>query len=79
MIFVARDEKDQVIGYVQWIYKSGFRKEAVIELEQIAVVQDKQGQGVASKLIKESLTSPVYLLGRYYQLTQHTCGISTRC
>lgn len=56
-IFVARDEKDKVIGYVQWIHKSGFRKESVIEIEQIAVTQMQQGKGIGSKLIKESLAS----------------------
>jgi len=38
MMFVARDEQDRVIGYIQWIHKSGFRQESVIELEQIAVL-----------------------------------------
>ncbi len=55
MLFVARDEKDRVIGYIQWIQKSGFRKEAVLELEQIAVLASYQGQGIGTQLIKESL------------------------
>lgn len=55
MIFVARDEKDRIVGYIQWIQKSGFRKEAVIELEQIAVIQNQQGKGIGTQLIKESL------------------------
>jgi len=29
MIFVAREEKDQVVGYIQWIQKSGFREQSV--------------------------------------------------
>ncbi len=56
MIFVARDEQDKVIGYIQWSHKSGFRQEAVMELEQIAVIKTKQHQGIATKLIQESLT-----------------------
>lgn len=56
MMFVARDEQDKVIGYIQWSHKSGFRKEAVIELEQIAVLKTKQHQGNATKLVHESLT-----------------------
>jgi ribosomal protein S18 acetylase RimI-like enzyme len=56
MIFVARDEQDKVVGYIQWSHKSGFRQEAVIELEQIAVLKTKQHQGIATKLIQESLT-----------------------
>ncbi len=55
MIFVARDEKDQVVGYIQWLQKSGFRSEAVIELEQIAVGQSHQRSGIGTKLIHESL------------------------
>lgn len=55
MLFVARDEKDNVVGYIQWIQKSGFRKESVMELEQIAVLKNHQGKGIGSKLIKESL------------------------
>lgn len=56
MMFVARNEQDRVIGYIQWLHKSGFRKEAVIELEQIAIEKASQRQGIATKLIKESLS-----------------------
>ncbi|HEU5280800.1 MAG TPA: GNAT family N-acetyltransferase [Gammaproteobacteria bacterium] len=55
MLFVARDEKDKVIGYIQWIQKSGFRKQAVFELEQIAVSGKNQSCGVGTLLIKQSL------------------------
>ena len=57
MIFVARSEQDQIIGYIQWIQKSGFRKDSVMELEQIAVHQSYQNIGIGRKLIKESLSS----------------------
>jgi predicted N-acetyltransferase YhbS len=56
MMFVARDEKDKVIGYIQWIQKSGFRQQSVIELEQIAVVKSQQGKGIGTLLIEKSLT-----------------------
>ena len=56
MSFVARDEKDQIVGYIQWIQKSGFRKESVIELEQIAVIKNQQSKGIGTKLIQESLS-----------------------
>lgn len=52
--FVAEDE-DSILGYVQWIEKSGFRKEVVLELEQIAVLPSEQKHGVGSLLISESL------------------------
>jgi ribosomal protein S18 acetylase RimI-like enzyme len=45
----------KVIGYILWSEHGGFRKEAVIELEQIAVSKMYRGKGVASKLIVESL------------------------
>jgi len=57
MHFVARDEKDTVVGYILWLHKSGFRKEAVVELEQIAVLKNHQRQGIATQLIHESLES----------------------
>ncbi len=55
MMFVARDEKDKVIGYIQWIQKSGFRQQSVIELEQIAVFKSQQGKGIGTLLIEKSL------------------------
>lgn len=55
MMFVARDEKDKIIGYVQWIQKSGFRQESVIELEQIAVLKSHQHKGIGTLLIEKSL------------------------
>lgn len=57
MLFVARDEQDNVIGYIQWIQKSGFRQESVIELEQIAVLKKQQSKGIGTLLIKKSLES----------------------
>lgn len=55
MLFVARDEKDNVVGYIQWLQRSGFRKESVLELEQIAVSQSHQRMGIGTKLIHGSL------------------------
>ena len=55
MMYVARDEQDNVIGYIQWIQKSGFRQESVVELEQIAVLEKYQNKGTGTLLIKQSL------------------------
>ncbi len=55
MMFVSRDEQDNVVGYIQWIQKSGFRKESVIELEQIAVLEKHQSKGIGTLLIEKSL------------------------
>ena len=46
---------DQIVGYITWGQKSGFRPEAVVELEQLAVEPSFQGQGIGRKLIKESV------------------------
>ena len=55
LMFVARNEKDRVIGYIQWIQKSGFRQQSVIELEQIAVLKSQQLKGIGTLLIEKSL------------------------
>ena len=52
--FVA-EENNEILGYILWMEKGGFRKEAVIELEQICVKRDYRGQGIGKKLIRESL------------------------
>lgn len=51
--FVAVRNK-QIVGYIIWVQKSGFRSEAVVELEQLAISADFQRQGIGRKLIKES-------------------------
>jgi ribosomal protein S18 acetylase RimI-like enzyme len=40
---------------LKWIQKSGFRKEVVLEIEQLGVSPDYQGQGVGTALIKKSI------------------------
>ncbi|MGH9921223.1 MAG: GNAT family N-acetyltransferase [Nitrososphaerales archaeon] len=47
----------KIVGYILWIELGGFRKEAVIELDQIAVSPDYQGKGFGKTIIKESLKS----------------------
>ncbi len=47
--------RGKVIGYILWMEKGGFRKEAVWEIEQIGVSLNCQGRGVATKLVLESL------------------------
>lgn len=49
--------KNKVVGYILWCFKGGWRKESVLELEQIAVKPDYQRQGIGSQLILESLKS----------------------
>ncbi|MGI0131390.1 MAG: GNAT family N-acetyltransferase [Thermoplasmata archaeon] len=44
-----------VIAYILWLEKGGFRREAVLELEQVAVRPALRGQGVGEALIRGSL------------------------
>jgi len=46
---------ERVVGICLWTERSGFRREVVLELEQIAVHPDHQGKGVGSAIILESL------------------------
>lgn len=57
MMHVAVADENKIVGYIQWIQKSGFRNDAVIELEQIAVLPDHQGNKIGTKLIETSLKS----------------------
>lgn len=42
------------MGYILWYFKGGWRKESVLELEQIAIRPFYQGKGCGSRLIRES-------------------------
>jgi len=55
-LFVALED-GEVIGFILWTQKSGFRPQTVLELEQIAVRPDHQEQGIGEKLITESLST----------------------
>jgi ribosomal protein S18 acetylase RimI-like enzyme len=44
-----------VVGYILWLEKGGFRRQAVLELEQVAVRSALRGQGVGEALIRASL------------------------
>jgi len=54
-LYVARNAQKDLVGYIQWSQKSGFRKEVVLELEQMAVHPKYQRQGIGHQLITESL------------------------
>lgn len=47
---------DDIAGYIIWVQKSGFRPEAIMEIEQLAVLPRFQGQGIGRKLLTESLS-----------------------
>lgn len=54
-IFVAETPINEIVGFIHWSQKSGFRPEVVLELEQLAVLPAFQGKGVGTQLIRESL------------------------
>ena len=49
------EQDNQIHGYIVWTQKSGFRPEAVVELEQIAVHPHQQNKGIGRYLIEQSL------------------------
>lgn len=55
LCYVAIKENETVAGYIVWSQKSGFRPDAVLELEQIAVLPTYQGMGIGKILIEQSL------------------------
>lgn len=54
LCYVAKD-KVSIVGYIIWTQKSGFRHQAVIELDQIAVTPIHQGKDVGQALIERTL------------------------
>jgi ribosomal protein S18 acetylase RimI-like enzyme len=55
MQYWVAERLDRPIAYILWVEKGGFRREAVVELEQIAVGSTLRGRGVGGTLVKESL------------------------
>lgn len=68
--YVAVDGPD-IIGYIHWTQKSGFRQKVVLELEQIAVLPGVQGRGVGRHLIDGSLPLVQEQLGRRGATLKH--------
>tara|TARA_R110001583_G_scaffold22377_5_gene83984 strand:+ start:17278 stop:17739 length:462 start_codon:yes stop_codon:yes gene_type:complete len=66
--FVTESEKG-ILGYIIWTQKSGFRKEVVLELEQLAILESEQGKGIGRGLITESLA----LIKKH--LSSHDCSL----
>ncbi|MEM0365028.1 MAG: GNAT family N-acetyltransferase [Candidatus Nitrosocaldus sp.] len=46
---------EEHVGYILWTEHGGFRSNAVLELEQIAVAKRYQGRGIGGMLVVESL------------------------
>lgn len=54
--FFLADVAGAVAGYIVWGEKSGFRREVVLELEQMAVLPDFRSNGVGKALIRKSFS-----------------------
>lgn len=54
LCFVA-DDGESLLGYIQWCQRAGFRKQAVLELEHLAVSAAFRGCGIGRSLIRASL------------------------
>ena len=52
--YVVADD-DELLGYVLWSVKNGFRRKTIVELEQVGVHPDASGQGLGRRLIKDSI------------------------
>lgn len=69
-LFVAEAEST-IKGYIHWTQRSGFRPQVVLELEQIAVRPEFQGQGIGTRLIEESLPMLRQQLGERRATIKH--------
>lgn len=76
MAYVATSN-DQCVGYCWWTQKSGFRPEVVLELEQIAVAPEFQGEGIGARLITESLHDVRSVLAMHDSVLKHVM-VTTR-
>lgn len=50
----AAEEDEGIKSFIMWTQRSGFRENSVLELEQIAVHPDDQGEGIGTELTEES-------------------------
>ncbi|MFT7559621.1 MAG: GNAT superfamily N-acetyltransferase [Flavobacteriales bacterium] len=53
-IYYVIESNDDVVGYVLWCVKNGFRSSTIIELEQVAIAPDFHGKGYGRALIEKS-------------------------
>jgi len=54
-LFYVLESQSKVLGYIIWSQKSGFRPEAILELEQLAILPTHQSKGLGAKILTESL------------------------
>lgn len=76
MMFVAQSD-NEILGFIIWAQKSGFRREVVLEIELLAVKPSCQGKGVGKKLIVDSLPLVKTLLANKDAVLKHVL-VTTR-
>ncbi|MEZ9301106.1 GNAT family N-acetyltransferase [Vibrio splendidus] len=74
--FIVESE-GEIVGYIVWVQKSGFRPEAVLELEQLAVLPSAHGRGFGRKLILDSLPQVKHQLAKQGSTLKHVL-VTTR-
>lgn len=71
------EQRGTPVAYILWMEKGGFRHDAVVELEQIAVSGSLRGRGVGATLIRDSLdelTRSIESEGRVVNVIEVTTG-----
>jgi GNAT superfamily N-acetyltransferase len=77
MRYWVAHSQSEIVGYILWLEKGGFRSESVIELEQIAVRATWRHGGVGSLLARRSAAAIERVLlreGRTLKLVEITTG-----
>lgn len=65
------------VGYILWMEKGGFREQAVVELEQVAVRPSDRGKGYGGDLVRRSLQQLSHAIeseGRAVKVVEVTTG-----
>jgi len=55
-VYYVIESESQIIGYILWCVKNGFRAQSIVELEQIGIHPDHSGKGHGKLLVKLSFS-----------------------
>lgn len=75
-VYYVAEVEGKIQGYILWMELGGFRKKAVIELEQIGISAAMRGLGIGTILVKQSLELFIkdYIKPRAVELIKVTTG-----
>lgn len=54
-VYYVIEQDCNIVGYILWCVKNGFRNETIVELEQIGIHPAYSGKGFGRKLIESSI------------------------